>query len=67
MRAEIAKVEDGFDNLTWVLPSFWCKRRCGVRTSFARRIGGIEHCFRSAPIAVLAAPLKMWSHRPEMP
>jgi hypothetical protein len=37
-----------------VHPSFWCKRPGGLCTSLARRIGGIDHCFRSAHIIVLA-------------
>jgi hypothetical protein len=43
-----------FGALIWVHLSFWCKRPGGLRTSLARRIGGIDHCIRSAHIIVLA-------------
>ena len=38
--------EDAERVQTAVLPSFWCKRRSGVRTSLARRVVSIDHCFR---------------------
>jgi hypothetical protein len=48
-----------------VLPSFWRKRRGGVRASLARPIVSIDHCFRSAPIVVLARVLRIhnWPER----
>ena len=39
---------DGFGKAVWDLPSFWCKRGSGLRTSLARRIGGIDHASDSS-------------------